>query len=409
MAEKIIIRLASRAAEKMQWLVWSDSENEIIASGEIAGASSLETLAEHAKNRTLICLLPSVDVTIKTVEIQGSYNRQMKQALPYLLEEDLAVDVDGLHFTLIAKQANLIHVALCDKNRIKKWLGWLNDAGLNAVQFIPEALALPVPEKREEGEHWQAVQLGEQWLFRESDALAWSCDADLLEFVLQSKIASETPLKITSYSQPHECCLTDEQPLGEWIFENPTLPLALLSQGTTNNKINLLSGEFKVKKEPNKNLEVWRIPAIVVTLLFVVSMLNIYVSTQKAISQLAVTKTQVESIYQQAFPENSPLKYARIKKKVKTMLKGVGSNSANSGFLSMVNNVAPYFDPEKGLQIDSAKYSRKRGEVTILASGKDFQAFEKFAVSLPKSFILKQGALNNSKNRVSGQLTIRRK
>ena len=114
MAEKIIIRLASRASEKMPWLVWSDSENEIIASGEIDNASALSQLTEKAQHRSLICLLPSVDVTIKTVEIDGNYNRQLKLALPYLLEDELAVDVDNLHFTLIAKQTNLIHVALCN-------------------------------------------------------------------------------------------------------------------------------------------------------------------------------------------------------------------------------------------------------------------------------------------------------
>ncbi|MEH6454134.1 MAG: type II secretion system protein GspL, partial [Psychromonas sp.] len=145
MTERLIIRLASNASQKNHWLIWSDSEGEIIASGEVDNANQLALLTDKAVQRYVICLLPNIDVVIKQIPINGSFNRQMQQALPYLVEEELASDVEQLHFHVIAKQTDSVHVAICEKQKMQTWLEWLDEAGIACSQFIPEGLSLPVP------------------------------------------------------------------------------------------------------------------------------------------------------------------------------------------------------------------------------------------------------------------------
>lgn len=399
MSERLIIRLASEASQKQHWLIWSEGEKEIIASGDIDNAAQLKTLTEKAASRHVICLLPGVDVCIKEVPINGTFNRQMQKALPYLIEEELAGDVEKLHFSVIAKRTDLVHVAVCDKQRMYNWLGWLADAQISCKQFIPEGLALPTPADR----NWQAVQLDNHWIVRESKELAWSSELSMFDVFLSCKIEQDSQQTIESYSP-----LLEER-RGDWVNDLPTLPMELLSVGALSCKVNLLSGEFKVKKETNQNIVKWRLPAILAALFFVISCVNLYMENRKMEAEVILVKGQVESVYKLAFPSQKKLRYTRVKKKLKTMLSDMNNSNGASGFLVMLGELAPTFKSNKALTPSSLKYDEKKQEMRILGIASNFQAFEKFSTSLPQQYSLKQGALNSSKNQVSGLLTIRKK
>ncbi|MCW8996352.1 MAG: type II secretion system protein GspL [Psychromonas sp.] len=398
MTERLIIRLASKASQKNHWLIWSDSEHEIIASGDVNNAEQLTLLTEKSQQRVVICLLPGVDVCIRKITVNGVSNRQLQQALPYLIEDELASDVDTVHFSVIAKQANLLHVAICDKQKIAMWLDWLKAAQIRCRQFIPEGLALPVSA---EGK-WQAVQLDKQWIIRENQNMAWSCDAEMLDLILDCKCEDDSPPQIESYTS------SAENKVAEWVALSPMLPMEVLAKNTQNNKINLLSGEFKPRKETSKQFERWRAPAIVSILLFVTFMLNLYLQNVQVQKQTQLVKQHVESVYQQAFPALSRLKYARIKKKIKSMLEGIGDN-VDSGFLLMLNELVPAFADNPEFKVSAIKFDSKKQEMRIAASTDNFQSFEKFNAALPKHFNVEQGALNSSQEGVSGLLTIRMK
>ncbi|WP_354623168.1 type II secretion system protein GspL [Psychromonas sp. MME2] len=398
MTERLIIRLASTASQKNHWLIWSDSENEIIASGQVDTAKQLDLLTEKAQQRKVICLLPSVDVYIKDIKINGTFNRQMQQALPYIVEEELATDVERLHFSVLAKQTDLVTVAICNKRKIEDWLSWLSAAQINCQQFIPEGLALPIGNDQT----WQALQLDDQWLIREDPYHAWACDSSMLEILLESKCQAASQ-QITSYSPRPEITLA------EWLEAPPMLPMELLVNGTLNNKINLLSGEFSPKKPPNKHLKKWRIAAIMAGFLFVLVATNRYLHYLHIEKQIQNVKQQVEVVYQKAFPLQNKLQYTRIKKKIKSMLNETQGGSDDSQFLLMLNELVPAFAANSELQTNSLKFDASKNELHLQISANNFQAFEKFSNSLPKHFDVQQGALNSSKDRVSGLLTIRKK
>lgn len=399
MTERLIIRLASKASQKNHWLIWSDSENEIIASGQVDNAEQLNTLTEKALYRTVICLLPSVDVCIKEVVINGVYNRQIQQALPYLVEEDLASDVETLHFSVLSKQTDLVHVAICNKQKMIDWLAWLESAQISCKQFIPEGLALPVVEDGK----WQALQLGENWIIRESEQLGWGCEPAMLTFMLESKLQDNLAQQIASYSPLPESCP------GQWLHVDAVLAMELLAKGTLDNNINILTGEFKPKKESNKQLKKWRVTGILSAFFVLLLMFNLHLKKIQVQEQTALVKQHVEVVYKQAFPLQNKLKYARIKKKIKTMLRSVDAGSAKSGFLQMFNELLPAFLENSQLKPTSIKFDGQKQEMRILISGDSFQAFEQLTSSLTPYFNVEQGALNSSKNIVSGLLTIRKK
>lgn len=399
MTERLIIRLASNASQTNHWLIWSDNEDEIIASGQVDNASQLKLLAEKAQQRKVICLLPSVDVCIKEITINGPFNRQMQQALPYLIEEEVATDVELLHLSLLSKQTDSVTVAICDKTKMGNWIDWLNMANISCQQFIPEGLALPVGDDS----HWQAVKLDQQWLIRESKYQAWACESSMLDMVLESKLPEELDQKIVCYStQPNTG-------FAEWQEASLTLPMELLVKGTLNNKINLLTGEFAPKKATNKHLRKWRLAIVLGGVLLTLLMVNLYLQHIKVERQTEFVKQQVETIYQKAFPLQSKLKYTRIKKKLKSMLDGLNNGPSDSSFLLMLNELVPVFASIPEIKPTNLKFDANKQELRLQVSANNFQAFEKFSTALPKHLDLEQGALNSSKDRVSGLLTIRKK
>ena len=65
MSEQLIIRLGSTPLDPIQWLVYSTSEEEIIASGELADASHLHSLKERAAERPVTALAPTSDILLQ--------------------------------------------------------------------------------------------------------------------------------------------------------------------------------------------------------------------------------------------------------------------------------------------------------------------------------------------------------
>ena len=397
MSEQLIIRLASEAHQTIHWLIWSDSEKEIIASGDLENAQALQLLTEKAQTRKVICLVPGVDVTLKSVVINGSFTRQMQQALPYMLEDDLASDVDKLHFSVLAKKNDLVEVAICFKSKLQMWLDWLADADIFCQRLIPETLTLPVPNDQQ----WQALKLENYWLVRESEYQAWCCESEMLNDILQLRLLENPQQVISSYSP------IPDNSIGQWLAEQAILPMQLLAEGSFNNKLNLLTGEFKVNKESNLQFAKWKLPVIAAVILFIAILVNLFVQAKQAEQQILQVQHQAEIVYQKAFPNQSPLKYSRIKKKLKGLLAELSITTQESGFLSILNDLIPVFQAVPSLQISTLKFNSQNQQISLAVSADSFQSFEQLAAKIPAKYSLEQGALNNNKNRVSGTLTLR--
>ncbi|MDN2664452.1 type II secretion system protein GspL [Psychromonas sp. 14N.309.X.WAT.B.A12] len=397
MSEQLIIRLASEANQTIHWLIWSEKEQEIIASGELDNAEALTLLTEKAQTRKVICLAPSVDITLKSVTIKGGFTRQMQQALPYMLEDELASDVDKLHFSVLSKKVDQIEVAICFKTKLQLWLDWLEAAEIFCQRMIPEALALPTADETQ----WQALQQGKQWLIREGDFQAWSCEDEMLGDVLALRLQQNTQQVIQSYSP------LPDIPVGQWIAATPVLPMQLLTEGSIHNSLNLLTGEFAIQKESHLQLHKWKGVAMAAGILFVVLVINLFVKIEQTEKQISIVKSQVEDVYQEAFPDQGRLRYSRIKKRLKTLLASTDVDKEETGLLIILNELLPALKAVPSIEISNLKYVSRNQELSLTISADSFEAFEQFAAKVPTRYAFEQGTLGNSADRIAGTVTVR--
>jgi general secretion pathway protein L len=412
-SEVLLIRLGSLAEDIIPWMVWSQTEQEIIGSGEIENAGELDKLTEHGQNREVRVLVPSCDVTMKTVPLPGKFNRQLQTALPFMLEDDLTQDVDDLFFAVGDKTTvgdkPAIEVAIVARQLMTDWLSWLKAAQLHAVAIIPDALCLPLPN---EG-CTTGIELNNQWLVRSGN---WSCDnIDSVWFDDYLKLSAnhfdlgqdERSEEVFAFIT-HSPCLVeaDNLTVSEGSAE---LPLKLLANSLKTTGFNLLQGDFIVKKESSQSWQTWKYAAVICGVAIVMQLAYRGTVAWQLSSELAVQKAAFIQQFKKAYPGDRT-RVQFIEKQIKQRLKdATGGSGSDSGFLAILAEVGPLLSQSEGFIPTSFRYDAKRNELRLQATGDGFQSFEKFKSAAQKlGFTVQQGSLNNDGDKVAGAITIKR-
>ena len=427
MSETLFIRLGSQEQDPIQWLIWSAPTKEIIASGELNHATELSHLTEKAKQRQVIGFVPCSDVAIKSLKVPGNSSRAITAAAPYMLEDDLAQDVESLFFAFShhvkdEKEKNSF-IAAVEREQLIQWQSWLNDAEISCKTLIPDALAMPFT-----GNDLSAISFNKQVLVRQSQWKAWLIDADMWPLISKTwnislnipvkqevedetndginnneaeKFDEESNLVINAYSALPETQNATVIPMPE------ELPLALLAEHVDTKLINLLQGEFQVKEQRSSNYRTWLWVAGLAACALLVNVglkSTQLIQLNDAIDNL---ESNIISTYKKAFPETKRVRVSTIKSQLNRKLSEVGGGNSQAGFLTMLNSIQPAFKLVSELKPDAIKFDAKRQEIRLNATSSDYQSFEKFKIALEKSdFNVSQGAQNNLGEKVSGSFII---
>ncbi|GHG03940.1 type II secretion system protein GspL [Thalassotalea marina] len=404
MAEQLFIRLPSTQEQPIYWLVWSSAEKEIIASGELTGAEQLSLLTDKASKRNVVVLTDSQNITLKQLNVPAKSKKAIHQAVPYMLEDDLAQEVDSLFFaygTHTTDKSNC-SVAIVERSQMQTWLAWLAEASIEANYMIPDILAMPQADNQ-----WQSIAINNTILLRTGKWSGYSIDRSIWAFLLPKLIATEAdsdePIEIANYSPLPE--LVD----GVNVVEQPEeLPLALLAMNVDVKAFNLLQGEFKLKTERAPWVKSWAWAAGIAVTAILLNVAYKGIHLMQLNDQITQTEQQIVASYKKAFPQTQRIRITTIRSQLKRKLAGIGGNSQQADFLHMLEQMQPAFAQATSIKPESLRYDSKRNEMRMQASAKDYQAFEKFQNALKQRQLeTSQGALNSQGNSVTGSISIK--
>jgi general secretion pathway protein L len=392
-SEQLIIRLGSRAGQTISWLVWASHNAEIIASGEIANAGELEQLALRLGSRPVIALVPASDVVLKQISLPTRPTRQILQALPYMLEEEQAEDIDLLWLALGALEQQdghyLQRVAVVQRERMNNWLSWLNDAGFNVVRLLPDALLLP------ENPLPACIELNQQWLLKQG---AWQATAIDSSWWPQYLALAAIP-NIASYSPWPADIMQSQQNM------EPELPLALLAKQLPEISFTMLQGPYAPKRQQNKVWQQWRSSAVLAGVCLLAYLVVQGLSVWQLERQLKQLQQQSLSQYQQAFPGETIVNLSR---QVNQKLAAVGMAGETANFLTLLSALQQQLTELGDLKVDSLRFDASRTELRFSANAAGFQLFERLKTALEAAgYVIEQGALSNDGARVQGTVTMR--
>lgn len=395
--EQLLVRLGSKATDPVHWLVWSSSEEEIIASGELTDAQQLSTLSERAGQRPVIALAPTSDILMKWVELPPKANRKILSAIPFMLEDELATDISQQFFAIGPKQGNHQAVAVVAHEQMDAWQGWLASAGLYCDTILPDVLAVP---EHEGG--WALLTLGEQILLREDSWKGMQGEVQwMLPLLTHYAKQSETPVTIANYSELDISGIpnTEEQqaPL--------ELPMHVLAKEAMQCKFNLLQGEYKVRKKRSGALHQWRIAAVLAVLALTTALIDKGVTLYQLKSQNDALRAQISDTVDAGFPNIGV--YRDVRRKVRSELAKLEQGGGSASMLVMLDQLAGAFDATN-VKPQTLRFDANRTEIRIQAEGDSFESLEQFRrIAESAGFVVEQGAINNRDDGVIGSVSIR--
>ena len=355
MAETLLIRLAPAAQGFRDWLL-VDEQGQ--------GKGPVQNGAPDAgvinSIRHVVVLVPGAEVSLLEARVPGRNRQRVVRATPYVLEEQLAADVEQLHFALGAVgEDNRYPVAVVERARMDAWLALLQEHGISASQWVPDILAVPTDGG------WSLLVDGGTVLVRSGDYAGFAADAENLAMLFALLQAKE---QVPESARVFGSMVLDLEGVDLDLVEDPAQPLELLARGYTQGSvIDLLQGAYSRREEWGRLLRPWKATAALLLagaiLAGVSTGLNYHhLSGQK--EQLAV---DIEALYRKTFPNARRIVNPRAQ--MEQQLKKLQRKSGGGGtdFISMLAETANVIRAAKGIVVRGASYRDGRIDLDLMA------------------------------------------
>ena len=136
MPDSLLLRLPHGAQRQACWLLPGEGAAH---SGPLSGA------AAHAAGRSVVVLVPGSDVLLTSADLPPTRTgAKLQQLVPFALEEQLAEDIDALHFAIGKRLENgRLPVAVVARKRMSEWLEALRAAGIEPAALYADSELLP--------------------------------------------------------------------------------------------------------------------------------------------------------------------------------------------------------------------------------------------------------------------------
>jgi general secretion pathway protein L len=141
MADWLLLRLPRTPDQPASWLI--ADPHGTASGGPQSGPLSLA--AQRSAGRRICALVPGTDVLVTEPELPTKAGAKLQQLVPYALEEQLAEDIDDLHFAIgkRAPEATRTPVAVVTRALMDQWVTTLKANGLEPEVMYADSDLLP--------------------------------------------------------------------------------------------------------------------------------------------------------------------------------------------------------------------------------------------------------------------------
>ena len=416
MVKQIHLRLLPNPTENVEPLsYWLTMQDGRIASEIKHG--DLVAAAADIGGENVIAYIPGIDILLTRVALPAGRKSQLRNALPYALEENLIDDVDELHCALGPQLDTGKYVAAITRHdKISYWHQLLLSTGLHIQALLPDFLLLPYTS-----EGWTVACEGNNAYVRTTAAEGFVCQINVLPLLLQKELQTDKehiPERITFYG----CLPFDDSIMGDAItnqselVQHPPIGSGNLIELLANNpltvtSLNLLQGDYAPSSRILQRLRPWYASAILAGVLILFGFIGSVIEYVSLERQNAVLQQQITEVFRQTFPDAknvNPEIIPRVMKSRLTELRGKG-RSSGPDFSQMLAKVAPVFAKSKGVTAQHLRY--QMGQMEILLETPDLQSLEnlknRLSDAVPWNVELKSA--NSSENKVQGRILISEK
>jgi len=332
-ARQVIIHIPDIDEDAVRWATADDNGKltDDVFSGTLAEA------AEAVEGKRSVLVLPGNDVLLSEAHVPGGSAARATQAVRYELEEQLADDVDTLHFALGTKnKEDVFPVAVVGRDTMDEVQAMCADVGLRPSQIVPETLAIPNHESSSPGAvGWTALVDGSKSLVRLNGHQGFAIDTDMMAMALNGAKNAE-PL---------------EHPVGmEVETKHCDDTLRLFASGlAASPTINLLQGEYSPKTQMGKAWKPWRWTAALVAVLALILIGSKWFDYNTLKQRENALNEEIAAAFKEAMPGK---RMVRPESQIRTALAELGGGNT-SGFTTTLHAIAESFSTQPDTTIRS--------------------------------------------------------
>lgn len=305
MSETLVIRLRAAEGAQASWLIVdaNGARSGPVQTGPLADAMSL------AQARAVVLLLPGSEVTLAEPELPLRGGSRLTQAVPFALEEQLASDVEGLHFAIGARAtgASATPVAVVSRTLMDRWLEACETAGIHPDVAYADTAVVPSTAGG-----CTLLLDGEAVYVRHEGTVAFALDAaplpDALALALDAR--ADTAGHVAFFAAPSdyerhrdtiEGLRTRTSTLQVKLLPDGPLPL-LAAQSLHGAAVNLLQGPYAARSSFAAGFRRWRLPAALAAATALVFVTMQAVSAWQLWRAEKALDAQITQVFAQAMP-----------------------------------------------------------------------------------------------------------
>jgi len=385
MADWLLLRLPRADAELATWLV-VDARGAPISPPQ---SGPLGLAAARAPGRRVCLLVGGAEVLLAEPEVPVKAGAKLQQLVPYALEEQLAEDIEDLHFALgkRAAESNKVPVAVVARALLDKWLAELRAAGIEPDAVYADSELLPENPG-------QAVALLEDDMvsIRPPGGTPVTLPADALgealEIARSGADSSGTGARgLILYTgaaewQQHSAQVEAARPHFDGIRVQLLAggPLALFAQQLpTTAAINLLQGSYAPVSSRGAGFMAWRVVAILLASLIALHVVGKAAELQVLKRHERQVDASIRDTYRSAMhTEASASEARRLMERRLT-----GARGAGEGLLPALQALAQARDAAPGTSVQSLNFHS--GSLEMKLSAPDATSLDRLSQSLRRS------------------------
>lgn len=406
--EQLFIRLG---AQQIDWLMWQPQQREVIASGVLRGPDELGELQERARSRDTTVLVPGHDVLMTEVALPAGSQRLLPALVPNSLEDELASDIDDLHFAWPAgaKPAGMeqpFAVAVVAHSAMQQWQQWLDHAGIEADFWCRDSYAVPAPTQG-----WNLLQLGDDVIVRSGAHSGFTVDSALFAELALGAIGEAAEITLHCYGPvPAAEALAALDPRFSVEHADIELPLSVVGESLSarnapNAPINLRQNTYKPTKKRRSGAGVnWRPAAFAAGILVVMTYVSEVIEYVKLGQQQSAMQQAIEDTYRAAFPDETRI--VNVRSQLQQRLDSVGG-SVDADALAILSALEPGFRAASDIKVELLRFDS--GVLRMTARAASFNSLEQFraAAAAAGTLVVEQGPVNNQTDGVTGSFVVR--
>lgn len=414
MADALIVRLlptvtgAERGAA--EWL-FVDSAG--VAQGTVYSGTLAEAAAVSADHKVTL-LVPGTDVLLAEPVLPVKSAAKQLQVVPFALEEQLASDVEDLHFALGKRIDDRpgTPVAVVARDHLDAWLASALLAGLQVESVYAETALLPTTPAGVT----LLIESSRVYVLREGTTGAVLDVEPLIEGLQLALAAGEearehVTIYLTEDVYEHERDLLEGLREFTASLQLKLLPdgaLPLLAAGTVQKgPVNLLQGSYTVKKKVRISFQPWRYAAI---LAGVFVTMHLGLTGWKLVDLKRSEKQADENIvqmYQLAMPGLPVPETAAIRKQLEMRLDALRGSSPASGIMVSFATLSEAMAQAPGTSIEAFAFRDNITDLRLLVPSVD--ALDKIQhVSVEKGMSAQIQSATPRDSKIEGRLQLKR-